>query len=54
MCGLVDCFRDRLPDDLFDSLMSYMRDTRYTLFRQKLVADQSVLYSWRTMFFEVN
>jgi hypothetical protein len=43
VCGLVDCFRDRLPDDVFDSLMSYMRDIRYTLLRQKLVADQSYI-----------
>jgi hypothetical protein len=24
VCGLVDRFRDRLPDDVFDSLMSYL------------------------------
>jgi hypothetical protein len=42
-CGLVDCFRDRLPDDVFDRLMIYMRDIRYTLLRQKLVADQSYM-----------
>jgi hypothetical protein len=43
VCGLVDCFRDRLPDDVFDRLMIYMRDIRYTLLRQKLVADQSYI-----------
>ena len=41
VCGLVDRFRDRLPDDVFDRLMIYMRDMRYTLLRQKIVADQS-------------
>jgi hypothetical protein len=41
LCGLVDGFRDRLPDDVFDKLMIYMRDIRYTLLRQKIVADQS-------------
>jgi len=41
ICGLVDRFRDRLPDDVFDRLMIYMRDIRYTLLRQKIVADQS-------------
>jgi hypothetical protein len=41
LCGLVDGFRDRLPDDVFDTLMIYMRDIRYTLLRQKIVADQS-------------
>jgi len=43
VCGLVDCFRDRLPDDVFDKLMTYMRDIRYTLLRQKIVADQSYI-----------
>ena len=43
VCGLVDSFRDRLPDDVFDRLMIYMRDIRYTLLRQKLVADQSYI-----------
>jgi hypothetical protein len=43
ICGLVDRFHDRLPDDVFDRLMSYMRDIRYTLLRQKLVADQSYI-----------
>jgi hypothetical protein len=43
VCGLVDCFCDRLPDDVFDRLMIYMRDIRYTLLRQKLVADQSYI-----------
>jgi hypothetical protein len=41
VCALVDCFRDRLPDDVFDRLMIYMRDIRYTLLRQKVVADHS-------------
>ena len=41
ICGLVDRFRDRLPDDVFDRFMIYMRDIRYTLLRQKIVADQS-------------
>ena len=41
VCGLLDNFHDRLPDEVFDKLMSYLRDIRYTLLRQKLVADQS-------------
>ena len=41
VCGLVDRFRDRLPDDVVDELLIYMRDIRYTLLRQKIVADQS-------------
>lgn len=41
VCGLVDRFRDRLPNDVFDRLMIYMCDIRYTLLRQKIVADQS-------------
>jgi hypothetical protein len=43
VCDLVDRFRDRLPDDVFDRLMIYMRDVRYTLLRQKIVADQSYM-----------
>jgi hypothetical protein len=53
VCGLVDCFSDRLPDDVFDRLMIYMRDIRYTLLRQKLVADQSYIAGARC-FFEVD
>lgn len=41
VCGLVDRFRDRLPDDVLDKLMIYMRNIRYTLLRQRIVADQS-------------
>jgi hypothetical protein len=41
ICDLVDKFNERLPDDVFDRLMIYMRDIRYTLLRQKLVADYS-------------
>jgi hypothetical protein len=41
LCDLIDGFRDRLPDDVCDKLMIYMRDIRYTLLRQKIVADQS-------------
>ena len=47
VCGLVDSFRDRLPDDVFDKLMIYMRDVRYTLLRQKLVADKSYIAAAR-------
>jgi len=43
VCDLVDRFRDRLPDDVFDRLMIYMRDVRYTLLRQKIIADQSYM-----------
>jgi hypothetical protein len=41
VCGLVDEFIERLPDDVFDRLMTYMRDIRYTLLRQKMVAEHS-------------
>jgi hypothetical protein len=41
VCGLVDGFEDRLAEDTFDRLMSYLRGIRYTLIRQKLVADDS-------------
>jgi hypothetical protein len=41
VCGLLDSFNDRLPDDVFDKLMSYMRDIRYTFLRQRIVAEQS-------------
>ena len=41
VCGLLDGFNDRLPDDVFEKLMSYMRDIRYTLLRQKIVAERS-------------
>jgi hypothetical protein len=41
VCGLVEGFRDPLPEDVFDKLMIYMRDIRYTLLRQKIVANQS-------------
>ena len=41
VCGLVDDFHDRLPQDIFDRLMSYLREIRYTLLRQKLVAEHS-------------
>jgi hypothetical protein len=39
VCGSVDQFHDPLPDDVFDRLMSYLREIRYTLLRQKLVAE---------------
>jgi hypothetical protein len=41
VCALVDHFHDQLPEDVLDKLMAYMRGVRYTLLRQKLVADQS-------------
>jgi hypothetical protein len=41
VCGLVDDFHDRLAEDIFDRLMSYLREIRYTLLRQRLVADHS-------------
>jgi len=41
VCDLIGRFDDRLPEDVFDKLMIYMRDVRYTLLRQKLVADPS-------------
>jgi hypothetical protein len=41
VCRLVDRFADPLPDDVLERLMNYMRDIRYTLLRQKIVADQS-------------
>jgi hypothetical protein len=41
VCGLVAEFNDRLPDDVFDRLMIYMRDIRYTLLRQKIFAEHS-------------
>ena len=41
LCGLVDEFHDRLAEDVFDRLMSYLREIRYTLLRQRLVADHS-------------
>jgi hypothetical protein len=47
VCGLVDRFHDRLPDDVFDKLIIYMRDIRNTLLRQKLAADQSYITAAR-------
>jgi hypothetical protein len=41
VCALVAEFNERLPDDVFDSLMLYMRDIRYTLLRQKIFAEHS-------------
>jgi hypothetical protein len=41
VCGLVGDFHDRLAEDVFDRLMSYLREIRYTLLRQKLVAEPS-------------
>jgi hypothetical protein len=41
MCGLVDDFHDRLAEDIFDRLMSYLREIRYTPLRQRLVAEHS-------------
>jgi hypothetical protein len=41
VCGLVEGFADPLPTDIFDRLMSYLREIRYTLLRQKLVAERS-------------
>jgi hypothetical protein len=41
VCGLVGDFQDRLAEDVFDRLMSYLREIRYTLLRQKLVAEPS-------------
>jgi hypothetical protein len=41
VCDLVAEFSDRLPDDVFDRLVIYMRDIRYTLLRQKIFAEHS-------------
>jgi hypothetical protein len=41
VCGLVVDFQDRLAEDVFDRLMSYLREIRYTLLRQKLLAEPS-------------
>lgn len=41
VCRLVDDFHDRLAEDIFDRLMSYLREIRYTLLRQRLVAEHS-------------
>ena len=41
VCRLVDDFHGRLAEDIFDRLMSYLREIRYTLLRQRLVADHS-------------
>jgi hypothetical protein len=41
VCGLVEGFADPLPTDIFNRLMSYLREIRYTLLRQKLVAERS-------------
>ena len=38
VCALVEKFDDRLPEEIFERLMFYMREIRYTLLRQKLVA----------------
>jgi hypothetical protein len=40
VCGLVTEFNERLPDDVFDRLMTYMRDIRIRL-RQKIFAEHS-------------
>jgi hypothetical protein len=39
VCLLMGEFHDRLAEDVFDRLMSYLREVRYTLLRQKLVAE---------------
>jgi hypothetical protein len=41
VCGLVDDFNDPLAEEVFDRLMSYLREIRYTLLRQKLLAEPS-------------
>ena len=41
VCRLVDDFHGRLAEDIFDRLMSYLREIRYTLLRQRLVAEHS-------------
>ena len=41
VCDLVEIFQDPLPDDLFERPMSSMREIRYTLLRQKLLAEHS-------------
>ena len=41
VCSLMDDFHDRLAQDVFDRLMSHLREIRYTLLRQKLVAEHS-------------
>ena len=41
MCGLVHGLHNALAEDVFDRLMSYLHGVRYTLLRQKLVAEHS-------------
>lgn len=41
VCALVEKFDDRLPEEIFERLMLHMREIRYTLLRQKLVAGHS-------------
>jgi hypothetical protein len=50
MCSLVAEFSDRLPDDVFDRLMIYMRDIRYTLLRQNIFAEHSYAEGDRCFF----
>jgi hypothetical protein len=41
VCALVEKFDDRLPDEIFERLILHIREIRYTLLRQKLVAGHS-------------
>jgi hypothetical protein len=41
VCAFVEKFDDRLPEEMFERLMLHMREIRYTLLRQKLVAEHS-------------
>ena len=41
VCAFVEKFDDRLPEEMFERLMLHMREIRYTLLRQKLVAGHS-------------
>jgi hypothetical protein len=38
VCALIEKFDDRLPEEIFERLMFHVREIRYTLLRQKLVA----------------
>ena len=41
LCALVGNYRDEVPAQVIERLMSYIRGVRYTLLRKKLIADQS-------------
>lgn len=48
VCALVEKFDDRLPEEIFERLMLDMREIRYTLLRQKLVAGHSYAAAGRS------